>query len=335
MVIGLVLLPGAGLPDGRCRPIAACEDLGVGGELSRKFYRVALRGDAARTARARRRGTRGAGAGFVRMARHGTGLTVRRMDSTREIPALEVRDLRKVFGTDSVEVQALRGVDLAVADGEFLAIMGPSGSGKSTLLHILGALDRPTSGSASIHGRRYDDLDDRALTRLRGEVFGFVFQFFNLLPTLTASENVLLPALVAGESSSRYADRTDELLALVDLSDRAGHLPSELSGGEQQRVAIARALLRRPEVLLADEPTGNLDSASGANVLGLLRRLVDEGQTVVMVTHDSGAAALADRVVFLRDGQIVSEISGGDGGRVAEELGQLPALVPAIGTGAA
>jgi putative ABC transport system ATP-binding protein len=245
-----------------------------------------------------------------------------------EAPALEASGLAKVFGEGAGAVRALRGVDVGVAEGEFLAVMGPSGSGKSTLLHILGALDRPTSGSVALRGRRYDDLDDRALTRLRGEVFGFVFQFFNLLPTLTAAENVLLPALVAGEPPGDYADRTDELLALVGLAGRAGHRPSELSGGEQQRVAIARALLRRPAVLLADEPTGNLDSAGGAVVLGLLRRLVDDGQTVVMVTHDAGAAALADRVIFLRDGQVVSEIAGGDGARVADALRVLQAPAP-------
>jgi putative ABC transport system ATP-binding protein len=171
-----------------------------------------------------------------------------------------------------------------------------------------------------IHGRRYDNLDDRALTRLRGEVFGFVFQFFNLLPSLTAAENVLLPALVAGERPRDHAERTDELLALVGLSGRAGHLPSEMSGGEQQRVAIARALLRRPQVLLADEPTGNLDSAGGAVVLRLLRRLVDDGQTAVMVTHDAGAATLADRVVFLRDGLVADEVAGGDRNRVGDAL---------------
>ncbi len=237
--------------------------------------------------------------------------------------ALEAHALVKVFGDGAGAVRALRGVDAAVANGEFVAIMGPSGSGKSTLLHILGALDRPTGGSVEIGGRRYDDLDDKALTRLRGEVFGFVFQFFNLLPTLTAAENVLLPALVAGEPPRDYADRTDSLLALVGLSDRAGHLPAELSGGEQQRVAIARALLRRPDVLLADEPTGNLDSAGGRMVLGLLRRLVDDGQTVVMVTHDPAAAAQADRVVFLSDGQIVSEVAGGDDGRVTDALRML------------
>ena len=262
------------------------------------------------------------------------GRTVPAVSPESPSPALDARELVKVHGEGAAAVQALRGVDVRVADGEFLAIMGPSGSGKSTLLHILGALDRPTGGSVEIRGRRYDDLDDRALTRLRGEVFGFIFQFFNLLPTLTAAENVLLPALVAGESPREYADRTEELLSMVGLTDRAAHLPSELSGGEQQRVAIARALLRRPDVLLADEPTGNLDSAAGAMVLRLLRRLVDGGQTVVMVTHDAGAAALADRVVFLRDGAIVDEVAGGDGARVADALRLLQTPVTASGEAA-
>jgi putative ABC transport system ATP-binding protein len=243
-----------------------------------------------------------------------------------ESPALEAHELGKVFGDGPAAVHALRGVDVRVGDGEFVAIMGPSGSGKSTLLHILGALDRPSAGTVTIHGRRYDNLDDRALTRLRGEVFGFVFQFFNLLPTLTAAENVLLPALVAGENPRAYGERVDELLALVGLSERAGHVPSELSGGEQQRVAIARALLRRPQVLLADEPTGNLDSAGGAAVLRLLRRLVDAGQTVVMVTHDAGAATLADRVVFLRDGEVAREVEGGDRDRVGNALRDVQAV---------
>jgi putative ABC transport system ATP-binding protein len=240
-------------------------------------------------------------------------------------PALEAAGITKVYGEGAAAVRALRGVDIEVADGEFLAIMGPSGSGKSTLLHILGALDRPSDGSSHVHGRRYDDLDDRELTRLRGEVFGFIFQFFNLLPTLTAAENVLLPALVAGESPREYAGRTEELLSLVGLTDRAAHLPAEMSGGEQQRVAIARALLRQPDVLLADEPTGNLDSAAGSTVLRLLRRLVGDGQTVVMVTHDAGAAALADRVLFLRDGSVVDEVVGGDSARVADALRLLQA----------
>ena len=231
---------------------------------------------------------------------------------------LEAEGLQRTFGSEATAVRALRDVDLRVMEGEMVAIMGPSGSGKSTLLHILGALDRPNGGSVSISGRRYDNLSDRELTQLRGEVFGFVFQFFNLLPTLTAAENVLLPALVNGERPGRYAERIDRLMERVGLAGRAAHLPTELSGGEQQRVAIARALLREPELVLADEPTGNLDSASGGAVMSLLRAVVDEGQTVVMVTHDPGAAALADRVVFLRDGSIVGEVEGGDSGRVID-----------------
>jgi putative ABC transport system ATP-binding protein len=239
-------------------------------------------------------------------------------DTQRAGPLLEARELVRTFGSEATAVQALRGVDLAVSDGEMVAIMGPSGSGKSTLLHILGALDRPDSGTVSIWGRRYDSLSDAELTALRGDVFGFVFQFFNLLPTLTAAENVLLPALVNGERPAKVAARVDELVELVGLSDRAAHLPTELSGGEQQRVAIARALLREPDVVLADEPTGNLDSSSGASVMALLRKVVDDGQTVVMVTHDPGAAALADRIVFLRDGSIVGKVEGGDTDRVID-----------------
>jgi len=264
------------------------------------------------------------------MTRRSRGPYGRPMTAGTTPPALRAEAIGKVFGEGAGAVRALAGVDLDVGTGDFVAIMGPSGSGKSTLLHVMGALDRPTSGRMLLHGRRYDDLDDRELTRLRGEVFGFVFQFFNLLPTLTAAENVLLPALVAGERPQGYAERTDELLDLVGLRDRAGHVPSEMSGGEQQRVAIARALLRRPDVLLADEPTGNLDSTSGGIVLGLLRTLVDRGQTVVMVTHDAAAAALADRVVFLRDGRIVSEVEGGDHDRVADELRELSATIAAV-----
>jgi putative ABC transport system ATP-binding protein len=238
---------------------------------------------------------------------------------------LEAEGLQRTFGSGATAVRALHDVDLGVREGEMVAIMGPSGSGKSTLLHILGALDRPNGGSVSISGRRYDNLSDRELTKLRGEVFGFVFQFFNLLPTLTAAENVLLPALVNGERPSRYAERIDQLMERVGLAGRAGHLPTELSGGEQQRVAIARALLRDPELVLADEPTGNLDSASGGAVMSLLREVVDEGETVVMVTHDPGAAALADRVVFLRDGGIVGEVEGGDSGRVIDAFRRVEA----------
>jgi putative ABC transport system ATP-binding protein len=242
-----------------------------------------------------------------------------------DAPLLEARDLTRAFGSGATAVQALRGVSLTVREGEMVAIMGPSGSGKSTLLHILGALDHPDSGSVSIDGRRYDDLSDRELTRMRGEVFGFVFQFFNLLPTLSAAENVLLPALVNGERPAHYADRIDSLLGRVGLGGRAAHLPTELSGGEQQRVAIARALLRKPRLVLADEPTGNLDSKAGATVMQLLRSVVDDGQTVVMVTHDPGAAALADRVVFLRDGEIAGEVHGGDTDTVIDAFREVEA----------
>ncbi|HEX3239519.1 MAG TPA: ABC transporter ATP-binding protein [Solirubrobacterales bacterium] len=249
--------------------------------------------------------------------------TVTTDDSRR--PLLEARSLSRSFGSGATAVRALRDVDLCVAEGEMVAIMGPSGSGKSTLLHILGALDRPDGGSVAIDGRRYDDLDDRELTKLRGEVFGFVFQFFNLLPTLSAAENVLVPALVNGERPGQYGERVDLLMEKVGLGERAAHLPTELSGGEQQRVAIARALLRHPRLVLADEPTGNLDSSAGATVMGLLREVVDEGQTVVMVTHDPGAAALADRVVFLRDGAFVGEVPGGDTGAVIDAFREVEA----------
>jgi putative ABC transport system ATP-binding protein len=238
---------------------------------------------------------------------------------------LEASGLGRTFGSGATAVKALQGVDLAVAEGQMVAIMGPSGSGKSTLLHILGALDRPDEGSVAIDGRRYDDLDDRELTKLRGEVFGFVFQFFNLLPTLSAAENVLVPALVNGERPGQYGERIEELMQTVGLGERSAHLPTELSGGEQQRVAIARALLRRPRLVLADEPTGNLDSSAGATVMGLLRAVVDAGQTVVMVTHDPGAAALADRVIFLRDGAIVGEVAGGQTNAVIDAFREVEA----------
>jgi len=225
---------------------------------------------------------------------------------------IEVRDLEMTYGSGATRVHALRGVDLAVARGEFVAIMGPSGSGKSTLLHILGALESPTGGTVSVGGNRYEGLGDRRLTRFRRDHIGFVFQFFNLLRSLTALENVLLPALIAGERPEAHLERARALLATVGLADRADHLPSELSGGEQQRVSIARALLLSPEIVLADEPTGNLDSRSGKGVLRLLRELNEtEGHTIVMVTHDPAAAATADRVVFLRDGRVAGEVPGG------------------------
>ena len=245
--------------------------------------------------------------------------------------AVHIADLVKVYGAGDVGVRALDGVDFDVPAGEFTAIMGPSGSGKSTLLHIVGALETPTSGLVEVAGSELGDLDDAELTRLRRERIGFVFQFFNLLPSLTALENVLLPALISKRHDAAIADRARDLLERVGLADRADHLPSELSGGEQQRVSIARALLLEPELVLADEPTGNLDSHAGRQVLALLRELTDaEDHTVVMVTHDPAAAAVADRVVFLRDGRFVADVAGGSVERVIEafarvQTGDLPA----------
>src|SRR3954451_7949794 len=207
-------------------------------------------------------------------------------------PAVRIRDLSKTYGEGRTEVRALRGVDLDVPHGELLAIMGPSGSGKSTLLHIMGALDAPTGGTIEVAGQHFEGLDDGGLTRLRRDRIGFVFQFFNLLPSLSAAENVLLPALIARRHDRALRDRALELLERVGLSDRADHTPAELSGGQQQRVSIARALLLSPELILADEPTGNLDTKSGREVLRALRELSrQEGHTIVMVTHDPSAAA--------------------------------------------
>ena len=239
-------------------------------------------------------------------------------------PAVETEDLRRVYGEGETEVRALDGVTLRIEGGEMVAIMGPSGSGKSTLLHLLGALETPSGGTIALAGRRFEALSDRELTLLRREGIGFVFQFFNLLPALTAEENVVLPALIAGRRDPETRSRAGELLARVGLGDRAGHLPSELSGGEQQRVSIARALLLEPELVLADEPTGNLDSRSSAEILALLAELNRaEGHTIVMVTHDPAAAATAGRVVFLRDGRIAGEAGGGSAERIAERFTEL------------
>jgi putative ABC transport system ATP-binding protein len=221
-------------------------------------------------------------------------------------------------------VRALDGVSLRIEQGEMVAIMGPSGSGKSTLLHLLGALETPTSGTIALAGRRFEGLGERDLTLLRRETIGFVFQFFNLLPALTAEENVVLPALIAGRRDEATRARAVALLERVGLGGRREHLPSELSGGEQQRVSIARALLLEPELVLADEPTGNLDSRSSGEILALLRELnADEGHTIVMVTHDPGAAATAGRVLFLRDGKVAGEAPGGDAQRISERFASL------------
>ena len=219
---------------------------------------------------------------------------------------LSMRDLTRVYRTDTVETTALDRIDLDIADGEFVAIMGPSGSGKSTLMHLLAGLDRPTSGSVVLDGTELSKLDDKRLTDVRRDKVGFIFQSFNLLPVLSAQENIELPLSIAG----RKPDRAwmDSLIATVGLGDRLRHRPAELSGGQQQRVAVARALASRPRVVFADEPTGNLDSKTSAEVLELLRRCVDEfGQTIVMVTHDARAASYADRLLELEDGIVVRD----------------------------
>ena len=219
---------------------------------------------------------------------------------------VSARDLTKVYGEGESEVRALDGVTISFPHGQLAAVMGPSGSGKSTLMHILAGLDQPTSGSVIVDGTELAGLNDQKLTLLRREKIGFVFQFFNLLPMLTAQENIQLPLRIAGATPDPEWERT--LIDAIGLGDRLTHRPSELSGGQQQRVAVARALLSRPAVVFGDEPTGNLDSKTGAEVLALLRRAVDEfGQTVIMVTHDASAASIADRVVFLRDGRVVRD----------------------------
>jgi putative ABC transport system ATP-binding protein len=247
-------------------------------------------------------------------------------DPAAGTPALQTRELSKVYGQGETAVHALDGVSLEIARGEMAAIMGPSGSGKSTLLHLLGALDTPSSGEILLAGQRYDGLGDGELTKLRREKIGFVFQFFNLMPSLSAEENVMLPALIAGRRDHATRTRAKGLLDRVGLAQRASHLPAELSGGEQQRVSIARALLTEPEIVLADEPTGNLDTRAGAEVLGLLRELNEsEGQTLVVVSHDPTATANARRVVFLRDGRLAGEVEGGSMDRVITALAELDA----------
>jgi len=222
--------------------------------------------------------------------------------------AVETRGVRKRFGVGDTQVEALRGVDLVLAEGEFLAVMGPSGSGKSTLLHLIGGLDRASEGTVLVGGEDLSTLDDDSLTLLRRRRIGFVFQFFNLLPILTAEENVALPLVIDGVDEREAARRAVAAMESVGIAHRRSHRPSELSGGEQQRVAVARALVTEPVLILADEPTGNLDSASGDQVISLLRRLVDERrQTILMVTHDPKDAAVADRLITLKDGRVFDE----------------------------
>ena len=229
------------------------------------------------------------------------------------------RDLTRRYGDGESAVDALRGVSIEIGRGELTAVMGPSGSGKSTLMHILAGLDRPTGGTVEIDGTEITKLGDNQLTKLRRQHIGFVFQFFNLLPMLAAEENVLLPLSLAGEGYDK--SWFEDLLRRTGLSDRRQHRPAELSGGQQQRVALARALVSRPTVLFADEPTGNLDSATSAEILSLLRESVDElGQTVVMVTHDAKAAAIADRVLFLADGLVVRELGRASAGEILQAM---------------
>jgi putative ABC transport system ATP-binding protein len=229
------------------------------------------------------------------------------LDSPATAHAVTATALTRTYGDGDSAVHALRGVSLDLPAGQFTAVMGPSGSGKSTLMHLLAGLDTPSSGAVTVAGNDITKMKDRELTRLRRRHIGFVFQSFNLLPTLSAEENVVLPLAIAGKRPP--AEEVDALIARVGLTERRDHRPAELSGGQQQRVAIARALITRPTVLFADEPTGNLDSEAGAGILRLLRDAVDvDGQTTLMVTHDPRAAAIADRVLYLADGRVVADI---------------------------
>jgi putative ABC transport system ATP-binding protein len=238
---------------------------------------------------------------------------------TTPAPVVQATDLTRRYGDGATAVDALAGVSVEVASGQLTAVMGPSGSGKSTLMHILAGLDRATSGDVRIAGTAIGELNDTQLTRLRRRHIGFIFQFFNLLPMLTAKENILLPLSIAGEKPDD--GWVEELTAKVGLTDRLKHRPSELSGGQQQRVAIARALVSKPTVMFADEPTGNLDSRTSSEILELLRESVSTlGQTTVMVTHDARAAAIADRVLFLADGVVVDDLGPSTASEILEAL---------------
>jgi putative ABC transport system ATP-binding protein len=233
-------------------------------------------------------------------------------------PVIEISELTKVYSSTTVSVQALCGIDLTVNHGEFVAIMGPSGSGKSTLMNILGCLDRPTEGAYILNGEDVSRLDKNKLAAVRNRQIGFVFQSYNLLPRLTAAKNVMLPLLYNGQnglSDHECRERAVATLEVVGLGDRIYHKPNELSGGQQQRVAIARALINQPSILLADEPTGNLDTHASEEILELLHRLHDGGATILMVTHEPGIAHHASRIIHLRDGRIVADWANGGEGR--------------------
>jgi putative ABC transport system ATP-binding protein len=244
------------------------------------------------------------------------------MENRTDGAVVVATDVTRRYGEGDTAVDALRGVSLEIVQGRLTAVMGPSGSGKSTLMHILAGLDKPTSGSASIAGTDITQLKDSDLTKLRRKHIGFVFQFFNLLPMLTAEENIVLPLSIAGEKPE--PGFFDDLIDKVGLADRLHHRPAELSGGQQQRVAIARALVSKPTVLFADEPTGNLDSTTSHEILELMRESVEAyGQTMVMVTHDARAAAIADRVLFLADGLIVKDIPRSSQGDILATITEL------------
>jgi putative ABC transport system ATP-binding protein len=250
-----------------------------------------------------------------------------RLPSESVGPIVTATDLYRRYGEGEAAVDALAGVTTEFERGRFAAIMGPSGSGKSTLMHLLAGLDKPTSGSVRLDGLELTDLDDNKLTQLRRDKLGFVFQFFNLLPVLTAEENIRLPLSIAGRKPD--PEWLEQLIEVVGLGDRRTHRPAELSGGQQQRVAVARALAAQPEIIFGDEPTGNLDSRAGAEMLGFLRRSVDDlGQTIVMVTHDPVAAAYADRVLYLADGRIVDEMNRPTAEAVLDRMLRLAANTP-------
>jgi putative ABC transport system ATP-binding protein len=224
------------------------------------------------------------------------------------MPLIETNDLWKTYVMGSEEIHALRGVSIQIERGEYVAIMGPSGSGKSTLMDLIGCLDTPSKGSYMLNGKQVSKMNDDELARIRNEEIGFVFQTFNLLPRATALHNVELPLIYAGVRSKDRIDRARQALEKVDLGDRKTHRPNQLSGGQRQRVAVARALVNNPSILLADEPTGNLDSKTGVEIMGLFKRLHESGNTIILVTHEADIAAFADRVIYIRDGQVEKDV---------------------------
>ena len=233
---------------------------------------------------------------------------------------IQTKRLTKIYGRDETAVVALEDINLRLEEGEFAAVMGPSGCGKSTLLHLIGGLDRPTSGSVLVENNDLTELDDNALTRLRRRNIGFIFQFFNLIPVLSAIENAVLPLLLDGVQPVKANARAEEWFNRFDMQARSAHRPDQLSGGQQQKVAIARALVTNPALILADEPTGNMDSRSADEIVGLLRRIADEwGRTILMVTHNPRLSAYADRIIFLKDGTVVDDSHISDDGKAAEK----------------